>query len=240
MLKYLFILFSLCALGCSPPAGQSSDAPGPISLDPAHIRANTLYFQIMYNEHPAGSMKVDCVREPQGWLVEEHTTLDANSNQEIIRTRMDHAFRPLVHEVRGRLEGNELDVQVHWEGDRVDGHSLFPRPPHKQQGKITIERTLPVGTFERTATFYLLPAMPLSDQARFTFNWFNTLYAEVNPIQLEVKGIVQTTVPAGTFDTYKVRLLGADPNQTIYVSTESPRKVVKIEVDGLPWRFELM
>ena len=240
MSKYLFILLSMCALACSTPVDQSADAPGSISLDPRHIRANTLYFQVMFNEHPAGSMKVDCVREPQGWLVEEHTTLDANGNQEIIRTRMNHDFRPIVHEVRGMLEGNELDVQVHWEGDRINGHSLFPRPPHKQQGQIDIERVLPPGTFERTSTFYLLPAMPLSETAAFSFNWYNSLYAEINQIQLKVTGLQQVSVPAGTFETYRVRLLGGAPDQTVYVSTQAPRKVVKIEVDDLPWRFELM
>ncbi|MEL7340120.1 MAG: hypothetical protein AAGM67_06510, partial [Bacteroidota bacterium] len=133
-----------------------------------------------------------------------------------------------------------LDITIKWQGDQIKGHSQFPRPVHKRQGRLLVDANLPPGTHERTASFHLLPTLELEEGDEITFNWFNGLYAQLDKIQLKVTGTVQRNVPAGNFECLRVELIGGDPSQIVYLSKDRPRKVVAIEVFDLPWKFELL
>jgi hypothetical protein len=74
-----------------------------------------------------------------------------------------------------------------------------------------------------------LGALPLADGYTTTYRNFDVQKQKVKLIQLKVTGVESVTVPAGTFDAYKVELSSADggPDKaTIWIAKDS-RKPVK-------------
>jgi len=122
------------------------------------------FYRILQNDIEAGAMRVSVFLEPDSWLIEEHTTLDLASIEEIIRTRLNLVnLQPVAHEVRGKIGGEELDITVKWAGNHIEGHSQFPRPEHKRQGRLVVNANLPAGAQERTAAFHLLSTLDLEE-----------------------------------------------------------------------------
>ncbi len=256
MRKLLFLSVCLC-LGIACETGQPSSSTVPDgNTDPVSPAPNTApqfrpdpqlmqpfesYFRILQDTIETGTMRVNCTLEADGWILEEYSTLEVAKVREIIRTKLDlRTLYPMAQEVQGIIDGQPLDVRVAWTGTKIEGYSEFPRPAHKPQGHLTINETPPAGTVERTGTFYTLPHLPLAEGYSIRFPWFNALYGDINYIHLVVSGSEQVRVPAGTFDTWRVVLNGGEPTQYVYVTKSSPRRVVKIGVEGLPWSFELI
>jgi dipeptidyl aminopeptidase/acylaminoacyl peptidase len=75
-----------------------------------------------------------------------------------------------------------------------------------------------------------IAALPLADGYSVVFLNFDLQKAKGKTMQLKVIGSESVTVPAGTFDSYKVEISAADgpDKQTLWVA-KSARKVVKIE-----------
>ena len=48
------------------------------------------------------------------------------------------------------------------------------------------------------------------------------------------------TVPAGTFRVFKVEVTGADAPFIFYVSRDTPRRIVKLDIVGAPVSFQLV
>ena len=56
----------------------------------------------------------------------------------------------------------------------------------------------------------------------------------MRPVTLTVAGTERVTVPAGTFETYRVDQTGGDAPLTFYVTTAAPHRVVRITFAGQP------
>lgn len=75
-----------------------------------------------------------------------------------------------------------------------------------------------------------IAALPLAEGYIVVFKNFDIQKAKAKTVQLKVVGSESVTVPAGTFDSFKVEVAATDgpDKQTLWVA-KSPRKVVKIE-----------
>ena len=223
--------------------GQNQNQSGFNELigNPAKLTPGEHFYSIMQNDIETGAMRVSIFEEPDSWLFEEFSTLDQAGIREVIRTRVDTiALRPIANEVQGIIDGNQLDVNVVWNGTQVAGYSDFPRPQGRPFGYLKVQESIPAGTSERTAVFYILPTLELKEGMHQRFHWYNTLYAQLEIVDLYVSGSEQITVPGGTFDTWRVELNGIEFPQVVHISKTPPFLVVRNETVGLPWRFELL
>ncbi|HID48861.1 MAG TPA: hypothetical protein EYP40_04460 [Chromatiales bacterium] len=59
-------------------------------------------------------------------------------------------------------------------------------------------------------------------------------------ITATVAGVETITTPAGEYETYRVQVEGGDPEQVVYITTQSPRRIVRMEVVGQPWVYQLL
>jgi hypothetical protein len=83
---------------------------------------------------------------------------------------------------------------------------------------------------EGAGSSHVIAALPLADGYTATYRNFDPQKMKVKLLQIKVEGAESVTVPAGTFDAYKVQLTSADggpENMTIWVAKEA-RKPVKI------------
>jgi hypothetical protein len=79
-------------------------------------------------------------------------------------------------------------------------------------------------------TYDVIAALPLADGYSVSFRNFDVMKQKPQLKQLKVVGSESVTVPAGTFDAYKVEIVSTDNDadkQTVWI-TKDTRKVVKI------------
>ncbi|HXN73334.1 MAG TPA: alpha/beta fold hydrolase [Candidatus Acidoferrales bacterium] len=73
-----------------------------------------------------------------------------------------------------------------------------------------------------------IACLPLAEGYSATYRNFDVLKQKVKLMQLNVSGVEKLTVPAGTFDTYKVDISsadGGDDKETIWISKDSHKAV---------------
>ena len=78
-----------------------------------------------------------------------------------------------------------------------------------------------------------LSCLPLAEGYTTTYRNFDVQQQKVKLLQLKVTGIEKVTVPAGTFDTYKVEITSADggsDKQTLWVARDSHKPVKQSSV----------
>ena len=79
-------------------------------------------------------------------------------------------------------------------------------------------------------TYDVIASLPLADGYSISFRNFDVLKQKPQVKQLKVVGSESVTVPAGTFDAYKVEIVSADNDadkQTVWIAKDT-RRVVKI------------
>ena len=73
-----------------------------------------------------------------------------------------------------------------------------------------------------------ISCLPLAEGYSTTFRNFDIQKQKVKLMQLKVTGVDKVTVPAGTFDTYKVEISSADggaDKETLWVARDSHKAV---------------
>jgi hypothetical protein len=92
-------------------------------------------------------------------------------------------------------------------------------------------RTDPGGALfaDGAGAFEVIASLPLADGYSLTFRNFDVLKQKPQMKQLKVLGSESVTVPAGTFDAYKLEIVAADNDadkQTVWID-KATRKVLK-------------
>jgi hypothetical protein len=79
-------------------------------------------------------------------------------------------------------------------------------------------------------TFEVIASLPLADGYSLSYRNYDVMKQKPQMKQLKVVGLESVTVPAGTFDAYKVEIVSADNDadkQTVWIDKGS-RKVLKL------------
>lgn len=174
---------------------------------------------------------------------EEKTVIDAFGIDATISAVSDAQYLSPIKLAMSGSMGAPSEISLEWQKisktqTRVFGTSLMPRAPYKAQGKLNVDRQLEKNTVERTSALLAIPFFDFTKT--HYFQWFNGYEDETRGIEIISEGMETITVPAGIFHTNKVKLEGGAPSQLFYLSNEPQPKVIKIEVLGMPWVYELM
>ena len=90
----------------------------------------------------------------------------------------------------------------------------------------------------------VVATLPLAEGYSTTFRNFDAQAQQVRPVQLKVLGSEKVTVPAGTFDAFKVEVAtSGGPTATHWIAKD-PRRVVKVvavlpQMNGATMTMEL-
>ena len=150
---------------------------------------------------------------------------------------------PLSVRLTGSV-GSAADINLTWRDEEqqnnyraIYGYSDIPRAIYKRQSRQSIENTQGLTSIERTTAIMTVPFW--SNDKAFQFKWYDSYQLSERKILYLPLGKEKVTVPAGSFNTFKVKLSGGAPSQIFYISDEVKPKVVKIEVLHMPWVYEL-
>lgn len=231
-----FLLLSVCMLTSSL-LGAADDAPlpaKPVKIDAEQAFVGERTFAVVNDGEPAGMIEVHSrFTEGGEYVIYDHSASQLlGVDEEIMMVLDGQTFAPQRVQVHGRMGQNYVDFNWKWTDWHVDGRAEIYNFDSGALTHHAIERAMPEGTLTRGTVLFLANAMPLELGERIELNWFNSQNGQIKPIVLTVVGSEQVTVPAGTFDTFKVTQEGGQPGNTLYITKDRPRRIVRFDVTG--------
>lgn len=219
------------------PPGASSARP---VLDTAQFAAHRDSSRVWLQGKVVGFLVAEVRRAGDSLVYSEHSNLGNGALDQLTTVLMDPADGA-VRQVDQVIKRPTLtaDTRVSYGGGRVHGRSAAPQEDGTVK-RYAIDTALPPGTMDESAVPFVVPALPLARGQVFTLNFFAPLENAQRVLTFRVSGPDTLTVAAGTYRAYRVDGTGSLVPVAMYVSTETPRRVLKTEFLGQPFVVELV
>lgn len=213
---------------------------GTPELDRAQIVTHADSFQIIIQGNPLGAMTSQTVVTADSMVYAERTFIGGGMVQQNTTVHFNPADLSVTQvDQTGNVQNQRADIHLVYAAGRVKGKSTTPQSPDSTS-TLQIDTTVAPGTYDDNALSFLLPALPLAAGQRITLNVFQSGKGEMQVMQVNVSDGGNVTVPAGTFPTFRLDITGGQVPTTFYVSKDTPRRIVKAELSGAAFIFELV
>ena len=210
------------------------------SLDRAQVVTRADSFEVLVQGAPQGSLTGSLTAGTDSVTYTEHTTIAGGIIQQNTTVRFNPADLSVTAvDQTGSVQGQASDIHLTYSGGRVKGKATTPQQTGTPQ-TIQIDTTIAAGTYDDNALSVIFPALPLAPDQTFNLNVFESGKGDSKVIQVKVSDGGTVTVPAGSFPVFKLDVTGGQVPTTFYVSKATPRRIVKIELVGAPFVFQLV
>jgi hypothetical protein len=192
-------------------------------------------FAVLMQGRAIGSTRETIERTAEGYRLTSVQQMAGMSQS----TQVDFSPTLAMRHVKqsGQVRGAEMKIDVVYAGGRARGTATTPG----QQGMktIAVDTVVPAGAVDDNVLQSLLPTLPLAEGKSFTVDVFASGQGISKPVTIQVSGADTVTVPAGSFDAWRLLVTGGPVPVTFWVSKADPR-VVKMAITGAPMSFELV
>lgn len=106
-----------------------------------------------------------------------------------------------------------------------DGSSVTTTTGEPDSKERTIE--LPEHAYENESSLWLWRTLPLAEDYTSRYVSVNTIERTRQTVELEVTGQQRMTVPAGTFDTWRLQVRNGRATRVVWINIEAPHQVVQ-------------
>jgi zinc protease len=223
------------------PADLSPQTPtGPVALDRAQFAPHTDSSQVQLQGKVVGFTVSEVRRSGDSLAYLERSRLGEGAFQQQTTLVLDPADGSVrqVDQVTTQQSG-KTETHLTYANGRVKGESAAPQPDGSVK-RYQIDTALAAGTIDENAVPFVAPALPLGPGKSFTLSFFTPSENAGKALTFKVGTAESVTVPAGTFQAYRVDVTGARVPFVMYVSTDTPRRVLKTEFVGQPFVVELL
>jgi len=219
--------------------GELNPTGGPVAFDQTQIVARSDSFQAVVQGKPFGAQTATVRVAPDSIVFTEATTIGQFVNQSttLVLGAADLAVRRT--DQVGTVQNQRAETHLTYAGGRVKGSALVPQQTGTPK-TVTVDTTIAAGTVDDNALNLLIPALPLAEGRSFNLNVFSSGEGVVKVLTVKVAGVENVIVPAGTFESYRLELSGMQIPVVMYVSTASPRRLLRVAPVGAPLVFELV
>jgi hypothetical protein len=207
----------------------------PVDITKLAERADS--FTVNVQGNPMGWQTSALVRTPTGFAYRTAVQLGAMMQQKQ-ETTFGRDLKPVAVKGTGQVQGMAMNIDLAYSGGRVKGSTVKPGPTGLQT--VAVDTTVAPGVLDDNMLGALVPALAWAPNAKFAVSSFDAGTNSVRPITMSVAGTESITVPAGAFQVYRVDLTGQSQPLTLYVTTASPHRVVKMAPVGQPIEFVLV
>ena len=230
-MKSLVIVLASVLAAAGPSAAQS-----PSLVNFANLAARTDSFVVMVQGNALGFQRTTVERTETGFRVVDDVQIGPIMSQ---HTEIDLAADGAVQSTKqtGQVRGQATAIDIAYHDGRALGSATTPSLTGLST--IAIDTTFAAGTIDDNLITALLPAFDWSPTASFTVPIFLSGKGHTQSLTLAVKGTEKLTVPAGTFEVYRVELSGGQAPVFMYVTAQMPYRLVKIAPQGAPLEFVL-
>src|SRR2546428_11283693 len=211
----------------------------PVALDPAQLVSHSDSSRVVVQGNPIGAT-VSVVRRTADSLVyTERSVLGG-----VFEQATPIAFDPADASVKSVVQvitqqGKKAETHLTYGDGRVKGHGAGPQPDGGVK-EFDIDTAVAAGTSGASAVPVIAPAPPLAPGPTFNLSFFSSGENTIKVLSFKVGAPEPVVVPAGTFQAYRVDVTGSRVPFVMYVTTATPRRVVKTEFIGQPLVVELV
>ncbi|MBI1968178.1 MAG: insulinase family protein [Gemmatimonadetes bacterium] len=212
---------------------------GPLVLDRGQLVTHTDSFQVVIQGNPMGAQVSSLRQTADSLIYSEQLSIPPFVTQHttVVFDPRDISVRQV--DQTGSVQGQPSEIHLRYGGNRVQGTAKVPQPTGAPR-ELTIDTTVAPGTYDDNALATIVPALPLEPGKTFPIGVLTSGDGSTRVFTVKVGDVQGVTVPAGTFQAYRIDVSGGQAPFVFYVSTTTPRRLVKIEVLGAPFVFELV
>ncbi len=156
-----------------------------------------------------------------GGFVEQQTTVDISAEGAMLRVRQ-----------AGKTQGQPTAIELEYAAGRVKGKANTVTQDGPRA--LTIDTTVADGTVDDNAIQGLLPALPWTAAATWSFTTFSGGQNEARVTTLKVVATEAVTLPGGVVDAFKVEMSGGWQEATFWVTAAAPHRLVKVAIANTP------
>ncbi len=203
-----------------------------LALDFSRLTARRDSFVVMVQGNALGGSAVAVEARAGGWVIRESTNIMNGMVDQKTTLETDASLAPVSLAQSTSMQGQSLKTDIVFANGRAKGSAMTAA----QTGPKTtaVDTELPAGTLDSDALQIALPLFRWQADAKFTINLFSPGKGTVEPVTLSVVGSESVTVPAGTFDTWKIEQKGGEGAVVLYVTKDAAHRLVKIAPVGQP------
>ncbi len=211
-----------------------------VTLEAAEFAAHSDSSRVMVQGNAVGFTVSETRRPADSLVYAERSNLGGGTFQQETKV----VFDPGDGSVRQvdqltTQQGKQAETHLTYAAGRVKGTSGAPQPDGSVK-RLDVDTAVPPGTIDENAVPFVVPALPLAAGKTFTLSFFTPSENAIKLLTFKVGTPEPVTVPAGTFQAFPIAVTGSRVPFTMYVSTGSPRRVLKTEFAGQPFVVELV
>lgn len=223
--------FALAALAmAAAPAHAQNGGEG---FDMARLRPAVMEYTFTAQGNPVGRSTSTLSPEGAGW--KSFLELNFGAVQQTITARWGAGWTPVdyVETYAGAFDGR-ADVKL--ENGRLTGSATMPA---QAGGNKTFDAAMVPGAAWSMMEDVMLSTAELAEGRTVVIPVFNTSTGAVDPVTFRVGAAESVTVPAGTFQAFRVDATGGSSPLTLWLRADGPHIVVRQELVGQPLVSEL-
>ena len=219
---------------------QLTAPTGPVALDPAQFGAHSDSSRVLIQGSPAGFTVTEVRASSDSLVYTERSNLANGAFQQQTTVVLEPSTGSVRQIDQVTIQrGQKGEAHLTYRDGRVKGTSAAPQPDGSIK-RFDIDTTLPPGTVDENAVPFVVPALPLAPGKTIAMTFFTPSENNLRVLTFKVAAPEAVTVPAGTFQGFRIDVTGSRVPFTMWVSTTTPRRIVKTEFVGQPFVVELV
>ncbi len=212
--------------------------PTALTLDRTQLVTRADSFQVLFQGNPFGYQVNRLFVSADSTIYVENMNIGGMVTQDtrVVINPADWTPRE-VHQT-GNTQGQKTETHLTFAGGRVKGSAMTPQQDGPKT--VAVDTTVTAGTIDDNLVGVVLPALTLEVGKTVHASVFSSGQGVLQAVSLKVTGTESVTVPAGTFEAFKVEMTGGSAPVTLWVTTAAPRRLIKIAPTGAPIVLELV
>lgn len=206
------------------PSDLVPTSSGPAAFDVTRLKAHRDSFVITMQGQTLGHAVTAVSATSNGWAFEELTAVGGGMVQMRSVLESDAQLTPRSLQQSGTVQGQSVATAIEFADGKARGRAQNVTPT----GPATkaIDLAIPAGTVVADAIRTIVPLFRWNAQSRQTLTVFTPATGVVEPFTLTVVGSESVTVPAGTFECWKIEQTGG-PAPAVYYLSKTDNRVVQ-------------
>ncbi len=195
-------------------------------LDPKRVTASRDSFVVIMQGQPRGWQRLVRRATATGWEFEDAVSVDGMVSQSSRIATNSRLAQQSLHQT-GEMSGKPMRIDLTFAKGRVKGVAETPSNP---SGPVAIDTTVADGVTDDNALLSLLVAVPWRDSLVVNAPYITSGKGIMERATLRVLGTDSVTVPAGTFDCWRVEMIMGRSRSNVYITRRAPYRVVRVQL----------
>ena len=217
---------AVAAASLTAPAGPVAALP----LDLPRLAARRASFVVRVGGNPLGYSVASAARGGDGWTFTDNTLIAGGAFRQTDTLAVDARLAPQSLAQSTARAGQSGTTRLTYRSGRVTGTAARPTPAGFETSPV--DAPVPTGAVDENGMLALVAAMPWAAGTTQAVTAFSAGQNALVPLTLTATGPESVTVPAGTFQAFRVEQSGGQAPVTYFVTATAPYRVVRVLAGG--------